>query len=281
MRTFLSIAAPILTGLGLLAMPGFAQTAPGLEDMVGARAGQAEGALQLRGYRFIRTTTGDDRKWSYWWNDAQRQCVSIATVNGRYDSIVATPAPDCGQRQSDSGNRPEQSSRPDPGYRPQPDRPGRPDYVQPGDRDGFQVAGRRIDLGLVCFGDGQRPALATRYGWSWNDRRDRYDFGNRTELTTQQFDASIMFQLGNDGGRVRLPKKLIPPINSRGNDGWWDLYDVSVRPDTITATYRLNGLNKPRITINRRSGRIAVQGSYNYGFRGTCDMIDGRDHRRF
>ncbi|WEK01283.1 MAG: hypothetical protein P0Y59_06245 [Candidatus Sphingomonas phytovorans] len=54
-----------------------------------------------------------------------------------------------------------------------------------------------------------------------------------------------------------------------------------MRPDIITATYRLNGLNKPRITIDCRSGRITVQGSYNYGFRGTCDMIDGRNHRRF
>ena len=269
-----------LFGLSLLAAPGFAQTAPGLEDMVGARAGQAEGALQSRGYRFIRTTTGDDRKWSYWWNDARRQCVSIATVNGRYDSIVATPAPDCGQRPTSGGNRPDPGYRPDPGDRPQPDRPGRPDYAQPDD-GGFQVGGRRVDLGLVCFGDGQRPSVATRYGWTWNDRSDRYDFGNRTELTTQQFDASITLQLWDGGGRVRLPKKLIPPINSRGNDGWWDLYDVSVRPDMITATYRLNGLNKPRITIDRRSGQITVQGSYNYGFRGTCDVIDGRDHRRF
>jgi hypothetical protein len=81
---------------------------------------------------------------------------------------------------------------------------------------------------LVCFGEGQKPAVATRYGWSWNYDRDRYDFGNRSELTAQQFDASLMVQLWNGGGRIRLPRSLIPPINSRGNSGWWDLTNVTI-----------------------------------------------------
>ncbi|MFD2138379.1 hypothetical protein ACFSLT_29645 [Novosphingobium resinovorum] len=49
----------------------------------------------------------------------------------------------------------------------------------------------------------------------------------------------------------------------------------------IRAKYRLNGLNKPLVTINRRSGQISVQGTASYAFRGTCDLIEGREHRRF
>ena len=88
-----------------------------------------------------------------------------------------------------------------------------------------------------------------------------------------------MIQLWDGGGRIRLPKSLIPPIHSRGNSDWWDLYDVNSGRDMITASYRLNGLNKPRVTVDRRSGRITVQGMSNYGFRGTCD-VTGDENRR-
>jgi len=145
----------------------------------------------------------------------------------------------------------------------------------------LQVDGRAIDLGLVCFGDGQRPALATTYGWSWNSRRNRYDYGNRTEMSAQQFDASVMIQLWGGGGRISLPRTLVPPIHARGSDGWWDLYDVAVGADVIRAKYRLNGMNKPSVTIDRRSGQITIQGLAPYAFRGRCDLIAGADHRRF
>lgn len=56
---------------------------------------------------------------------------------------------------------------------------------------------------------------------------------------------------------------------------------ISMQWDVIRAKYRLNALNKPLVTINRRSGQISVQGTAPYSFRGTCDLIDGQEHRRF
>jgi len=248
-----------------------AQSTPNdMRDLIGARAGQAEGQFSVRGYTQVSTQTGDDRKWTTWWNANRRSCITVATVNGRYESIVSVPEPDC---RRGGGDR-DPNYRPDPGYRP--DRPDRP-----GGGDSGWAGGRQIDMGLVCFGEGQRPALATRYGWTWNDRRDRYDYGNRTELSSQEFDASVTVQIWNGGGRIRLPRKLVPPIHSRGDGDWWDLTNVSSGREQITATYRLNGLNKPRVTIDRRSGRISIRGTGNYAFRGSCDRIDGRDHRRF
>lgn len=268
-----------------------AQSPAGLGDLVGARAAGAETQMRARGYGLIRTDKSDDRSYSYWWNGSTRQCVTIATMEGRYDSITGTPAADCGQRDERRANDKVHSGyrddyRNDGGYRPPIDygtnpvnRRESPSYVPQGER--YQVGGQYLDLGVVCFGDGQRPGFATTYGWTWNSRTNRYDYGNRTEMTGQQFDASLTIQLWNGGGRIQLPKKLVPPINTRGNDGWWDLYDVQTGPDIIRAKYRLNGLNKPAITINRRSGQISIQGTNPYAFRGTCDLIDGDDHRRF
>jgi hypothetical protein len=250
--------------------------------MVGARAGQAEGELQRRGYRYSGGQQGDDRSYSNWWNADRRQCVTIATMNGRYNSITPTTGPDCRQPAS-VRPRPDYPTRPQPGYDPggnvpQSYRPGgdRPS-VLPG---ATVVAGQSVDLGLVCLGDGQRDTVTTGNRWTWNSRKDRYDYGLSNELTREQFDASLTIQLWDSGGRIRLPRSLIPPLNTRGSDGWWNLDNVSVGQDRITATYRLNGLNKPRVVIDRRNGRITVDGAADYAFRGRCDLI-GDDRRRF
>ncbi len=259
----------------------------GLEDMVGARAGQGEMELQRRGYVNVRGEQGDDRAYTYWWNADRRQCVSIATMEGRYNSVQPTTPPDC---RKPANLRPNPNYGGPPAYRPRPDYEPDPAYGRgPSGLGGGQanypsagpvVDGRAVELGLVCFGDGSKTGFASGTTWNWNRSRDRYESGNYTETRREVFDASLTIQTWSGGGRIRLPKSLIPPINSRGDQGWWDLRDVSVGPDTIRASYRLNGLNKPRLTIDRRSGRITVEGISNYGFRGTCDTI-GHEPRRF
>jgi hypothetical protein len=254
-------------GIFTCSIPAFAQST-GLEDFVGARAGQAENGLRVRGWQFVRAEQGDDRSYTYWWNASRRQCVTIATMDGRYSSITPSPSPDC--RQSNAAPMPSQNYR-----------PPSADYDRStGDRDQVMVDGRPVNIALICFGDGRKDGLATGTMWRWNRDRDRYEYETYTQNRPEVFDASLMVQLWDGGGRIRLPKSLIPPINSRGSSGWWALDDVRVTRDTITASYRLNGLNKPRLTIDRRMGRISVQGFSNYAFRGTCDPV-GDDRRRF
>ncbi|HUD92640.1 hypothetical protein [Sphingobium sp.] len=279
----------ILTPILLLAPPAMAQTPPDVADLVGAKGAGGETQLQARGYRFVRVQTGDDRKWSYWWNAERRQCLSVATYDGRYQSITDSPAPDCGEAvrahrdDGHDGKRDERGAgyHPDIGYgRPQPGRES-PSYAAP-DQAPVMVDGQPVDMGLVCFGDGQRPGVANSYGWTWDHDRKRYVYGNRVEMTAQQFDASVMLQFWPGGGRIKLPRKLVPPIHSRGTeDGWWDVYNVSMQPDRISGEYRLNGLNKPRILINRVSGQISINGTGDYAFRGSCDTVDAAAHRRF
>lgn len=270
--------APLL--LLAFAAPASAQTPADVADLVGARGAGGESELQRRGYVFVRTQEGDDRKWSNWWNAARRQCLSVVTMNGRYDSITATPAPDCDRRASGAPSDRDRRDgyRPEIGYRRPAPQVGSPSYA---DRDPGSDHRGEAELGLVCFGDGQRPQAASSSGWTWNSSTRRYDFGSRTELTQEHFDASLMLQLNGNAGEIRLPKKLIPPIHSRGQDDWWQLENVVVGPDTITASYRLNGLNKPRLTVDRRSGRITVVGTGDYAFRGSCDLVGAGGERRF
>lgn len=270
--------------LGLVAVTAAHAQSTGLTDLVGARAGQAEGELQARGYRWVRTEKGDDRSYAYWWSADRRQCVTVATMDGRYSAITPTTAPDC--RQPAGGSSPARYGPPPPTlYGPdarlarQEDSPRGDRFAAP-DGDGAVVDGRPVDLGLVCFGDGQKDGVATGTEWSWNRKKDRYEYGTYNQATTDQFDASLTVQLWSGGGRIRLPKSLVPPLNSNGSDGWWSLYDVSVGPDVIRASYRLNALNKPHVEIDRRTGAISVEGFSNYAFHGRCDQI-GNEPRRF
>lgn len=232
----------------------FAQAPSDLADLVGARAAGGETQLEARGYANVGGETGEDRGWTYWWNARTQTCVTVSTVNGRYDAITTSPAPDC--RRTAEPTRPEARAAPSGG-------------------DGQHW----FDIGLICFGEGRRPTAATRYGYTWDFSKGRYVFGNSTELTTQDFDASVMIQIWDDGGRIRLPSKLIPPIHSRGDHGWWELDGVSTGANTISAEYRLNGLNKPRLTIDRRSGHISIRGAGDYAFIGTCDAADSQERR--
>ncbi len=123
---------------------------------------------------------------------------------------------------------------------------------------------------LICWGEGRKPSTGVSTGYAWN--QDRHKFVPQTYVhnTTREFDSEVQVELQDDRGRIHLTGKLVPPIHSGGSNGWWDLDNVRVGSDMITARYRLNGLNKPRVEINRRTGRIKIDGIEK--FRGECDQ---------
>lgn len=78
------------------ATPG--EAVPGLADLVGARAGQAENAVVQRGYELRRSTQQADSSFTYWLERGTGNCVAIRTTEGRYGAIVYTADRDCNRR---------------------------------------------------------------------------------------------------------------------------------------------------------------------------------------
>ena len=151
-----------------------------------------------------------------------------------------------------------------------------------GTPDRYNGNSSRQGLTLICYGEGRKPSVESRNAYEWNERRQRYELRNRVESSTEDFDSEVQVEIRNMQGKIHLTGKLIPPINSGGSNGWWTLNDLKVTPDQITGKYRINGLNHPRVEIDRRSGRIAIDGFGNEGFRGTCDSGDwGSSRNRF
>jgi hypothetical protein len=81
-------------------------------------------------------------------------------------------------------------------------------------------------------------------------------------------------------GRLHLAGKLIAPIHSGAINGWWTLDDLQVTPDVITGRYRLNGMNSPKVAIDRRTRLIHIDGVEH--LRRECEPGDRADApRRF
>jgi hypothetical protein len=95
-RLMPAIAGSFLFTFGMNALAQ--DPAPGLQNLVGARGRDGEQVLQQRGYEFRwADNSNDDSVYSYWTNYSTGQCISVRTTDGRYASIVTSPASDCDQ----------------------------------------------------------------------------------------------------------------------------------------------------------------------------------------
>lgn len=66
-----------------------------LDDLVGARAAGADTELRSRGFVDRDAQQRDGRSIVTWWNARSRDCVHVATANGRIESIRAVDTSNC------------------------------------------------------------------------------------------------------------------------------------------------------------------------------------------
>lgn len=284
-----------------------------LSDVVGARGSSGERVLESRGYQHVGTQTSNDSKYSTWWNEARGQCVMVRTYDGRYASIVSTLPADCDKPASTGSSGIDEVPQIIAGTNGE----GEVIYQRNNcvvyyDASGYQTnslpacssvqvshsddamasyrceqgmdgmvaghsGGSEEVLNLICYGEGEKPGYDVKTGYTWNRDKHRYVRETRTEWEQQEFDTFVTLQFEGDHGRIRPAKKLVPAIHSGGDHGWWTLDNVNITRDAITARYRYNGLNKPKITIDRRTGHIKVDGLSD--FVGTCDNVDSNNRR--
>ena len=134
-------------------------------------------------------------------------------------------------------------------------------------------------INLICMGGGTKLASAPTTSLEWDKFDHKYRVKNGYEMTTRGFETAVTIQIQGEEGRIRLPDNLIPPINSGGDhQHWWELRDVIVGQNEIRAEYRLNGLNKPKVRIDRTTGAISIKGT-GQSFDGRCDKVDAGERR--
>ncbi|WP_420141992.1 hypothetical protein [Sphingomonas sp.] len=220
-----------------MAAKSLAQTPADLSDLVGARGAGGETQLEARGYRNVMTNMVRDTKFSFWWSERRRQCVSVATSDGRYDAITVVPPANC-----DGGQE-----------------PTTPPAAHP--------SGERISL--VCIGSGSGPAAQSTSGYRYNSKTRKFEPEFGTTMGRESFSSDLEIEIDGSLGRVRPQGKLVSPIHSGGTDGWWPIEGLMIAPDRITGQYRMNGMNKPRIDYDRNSRIIRVKAATD--FVGRCE----------
>ena len=253
-----AIAPAALIGALILALPhtALAQTPGRLSDLVGARAGQSEGELQRRGYEATdRSEVVGDGRMTYWRRG--EECVSIMTRDGRYASINQAGRSECGPSGPSA----------DGGFQP-------PDF---GYGDSYDRDGYREHFALVCYGEERRLEAQAQTGYEWNADRNRYVPRSGYDWNREAHDSSVTIEIDGQQGRIRPADNMVPPIHGSNDNGWYGLSDLSVSRDTIRAKFRFSGLNRPTLTIDRRVGRIQIDGLT--PFSGTCQPQDS--DRRF
>ncbi|MEW5684019.1 MAG: hypothetical protein AB1942_03780 [Pseudomonadota bacterium] len=130
----------------------------------------------------------------------------------------------------------------------------------------------REHIALICYGEGEKLTSQYRSGYQWDADKRRYVPKSGFELAPKDYDTSLTIQIDGETGSIRPARNMIPPIHADSDAGWYDIRNLSISRDTIRGQFKLNGANQPKLTIDRRSGHITLEGLTR--FRGTCDPID-------
>lgn len=134
-----------------------------------------------------------------------------------------------------------------------------------------------LELHLVCRGSGSQDKGTTALA------QTRGPNGDSTWTTVNgsrgvDFTDDVRVDLAGDGGRVRIPQTMLPPIRG-GKDGWFDLRKVSASADEITAVATINALNKAKLRIDRLTGTLSMT-VLKGQFLGQCQAYDPAEVKR-
>jgi len=92
------VLALISTAMLVQSATAFAEAPGSVRDLIGARAAGGETTLEERGFTLHHGSTKNDRKITYWWNPNTKECVRVATYDGKFESMDNSSRADCGQR---------------------------------------------------------------------------------------------------------------------------------------------------------------------------------------
>lgn len=151
------------------------ETPRNLSDLVGAHGGQAEGALEARGYEYRNGSKSGDSSYTNWQERSTGRCVTIRTLDGRYHSIVYAPDLDCQQGNQHAAD----------GH---------------GDADSFKTV-----CGVMVGGENHRYRCTVE---------DHYQ-GDRKTSTTLRFPDQTLNMIWKPGRHVELQFEGMVPMSAR------------------------------------------------------------------
>ena len=142
--------------------------------------------------------------------------------------------------------------------------------------------GGRLDL--VCGGSGTANKTTVITGNSNTTYTGSGGFvsgsSNATVYGTRQqgFGDQVALFIQGGEGRIRMPRAMLPALRG-GEDGWFKLGNLEIKPNEITATVRVNFMNKPKLRIDRYTGAISISGKAG-DYSGRCQHFVPEEAKR-
>lgn len=132
---------------------------------------------------------------------------------------------------------------------------------------------------LTCIGGGVTSEQEGSYGTYFAPNGQMHS-GVIYTPSQKNYEENVLIEIfGNSSGRVRLPRSILPSIRG-GNDGWFDLRNIVISQNEISAEAKVNFVNHPKIIIDRVRGTIFIdarRGAYN----GRCQRQSEQTTRQF
>ena len=129
------------------------------------------------------------------------------------------------------------------------------------------------ELLLVCAGVGQKKAFNSSTIFMQDSQGNFVTgnaWGNGGIISTEEM---VKVKIDGNDGAIQFPEQLIPLIHNSSADGWYRFTRLKIGEDSITASFSLNLVNNPKVTIDRLTGGISIKGFGN-GFSGECRKFD-------
>jgi len=134
------------------------------------------------------------------------------------------------------------------------------------------------ELNLICKGEATVPSnqVTSSSAQVYGNGASVSGTGTNIISRDNQVYAEIILKIADDfsGGTIKLPSVMRPPIGGKKIDTW-NLNDFQSNDEEFKATFRINMLNKPKITISRVTGRMEYKaGAWPKNFSGNCEKLD-------
>lgn len=127
---------------------------------------------------------------------------------------------------------------------------------------------RSETLHLICVGSGvaSRPTHANVSSF---DANGNYRYGSVTGRQAVPFEDQLNIDIEDDSGKIKMPRAMLPPAHG-GQNGWFEITNLNSSENEITGTIKVNFMHKPKLRLDRISGRVNIGGS----FSGDCQPYD-------
>lgn len=126
-------------------------------------------------------------------------------------------------------------------------------------------------LELMFNGSGTVTASQTSFENKYNFKTKSYQSGTVTSTGKKPFTGSGLIEITGNMARIKLPSPMKPLISSDQN-GWFSVQDFFMNESEITGVVKINGLNKPKLRIDRNTGIITLANGFN-DFTGNCELV--------